>query len=49
MDLNIVLFTSRSGRAYPDIAAQASGFQVVVGGKVRSVGGTSAACPVGSL
>lgn len=36
---------NRSGRAYPDIAAQASGFQVVVGGKVQSVGGTSASCP----
>ena len=44
-----MLFTSRSGRAYPDVAAQASGFQVVVGGKVQSVGGTSASCPVGSL
>jgi len=34
-----------SGRGYPDIAAQASGFQVVVGGKTMSVGGTSASSP----
>jgi tripeptidyl-peptidase-1 len=37
---------SASGRAYPDVAAQGSGFQVVVGGHVISVGGTSASCPV---
>lgn len=34
-----------SGRAYPDVAAQSSGFQVVVGGRVISVGGTSASSP----
>lgn len=37
---------NRSGRAYPDVAAQASGFQVVIGGKVQSIGGTSASCPI---
>lgn len=37
---------SASGRAYPDVAAQSSGFQVVVGGRVISVGGTSASSPV---
>jgi tripeptidyl-peptidase-1 len=37
---------SPSGRAYPDVAAQGLGFQVVVGGSVISVGGTSASSPV---
>lgn len=34
-----------TGRAYPDVAAQGSGFQVVIGGTVNSVGGTSASSP----
>ncbi|KAJ3789832.1 peptidase S8/S53 domain-containing protein [Lentinula aff. detonsa] len=34
-----------SGRAYPDVAAQGEGFQVVVGGRVESVGGTSCSSP----
>lgn len=34
-----------SGRAFPDIAAQARAFQVVRGGKTISVSGTSAASP----
>ncbi|KAJ8517886.1 hypothetical protein ONZ45_g4995 [Pleurotus djamor] len=34
-----------TGRAYPDISALALGFQVVIGGAVHSVGGTSASCP----
>ncbi|KAF8912455.1 peptidase S8/S53 domain-containing protein [Mucidula mucida] len=34
-----------SGRAYPDVAAQGSGFRVVIGGTVNSVGGTSASSP----
>ncbi|KAF9013555.1 subtilisin-like protein [Hymenopellis radicata] len=34
-----------SGRAYPDVAAQGSGFRVVISGTVNSVGGTSASCP----
>ncbi|PPQ71894.1 hypothetical protein CVT24_006868 [Panaeolus cyanescens] len=34
-----------TGRAYPDVSAQASGFQVVVGGRTTSVGGTSASSP----
>ncbi|KAF8625030.1 hypothetical protein AX17_006944 [Amanita inopinata Kibby_2008] len=34
-----------NGRAYPDLSAQAQGFQVVVGGRVLSVGGTSASSP----
>ncbi|KAG2011221.1 tripeptidyl peptidase SED3 [Coprinopsis cinerea AmutBmut pab1-1] len=34
-----------NGRAYPDISAQANGYQVVVGGQVYSVGGTSASSP----
>ena len=41
-----LLPASASGRAYPDVAAQGSGFQVVVGGNVTSVGGTSASSPV---
>nr|VWO97513.1 Oligopeptide transporter OPT-like protein [Ganoderma boninense] len=38
------LFNS-SGRAYPDVSAQARGFQVVVSGRVVPVGGTSASSP----
>lgn len=34
-----------TGRAYPDLAAQGNGFQVVIGGRVSSVGGTSASSP----
>ncbi|THU92986.1 subtilisin-like protein [Dendrothele bispora CBS 962.96] len=41
---NAGLFNT-TGRAYPDVAAQGSGFQVVVGGRVTSVGGTSASSP----
>ena len=37
---------STTGRAYPDVAAQGQGFQVVVGVRVISVGGTSASSPV---
>ncbi|GLB42698.1 putative pro-kumamolisin, activation domain [Lyophyllum shimeji] len=36
---------NETGRAYPDISAQASGYQIVVGGKVTSIGGTSASSP----
>ncbi|KAI0674808.1 family S53 protease-like protein [Trametes maxima] len=41
---NSGLFNS-SGRAFPDIAAQAQGFQVVRNGEVIPVAGTSAASP----
>ncbi|KAJ3872607.1 peptidase S8/S53 domain-containing protein [Lentinula edodes] len=41
---NAGLFNA-SGRAYPDVAAQGEGFQVVVGGRVESVGGTSCSSP----
>ncbi|KAF9070712.1 peptidase S8/S53 domain-containing protein [Rhodocollybia butyracea] len=34
-----------SGRAYPDVSAQGEGFQVVIGGQVGSVGGTSCSSP----
>ncbi|KAL0069551.1 hypothetical protein AAF712_003209 [Marasmius tenuissimus] len=34
-----------SGRAYPDLAAQGTSFQVIVGGRTVSVGGTSASSP----
>jgi len=37
---------SSKGRAYPDISAQGTGFQVVVNGTTVSVGGTSASAPV---
>lgn len=40
------LRNSVSGRAYPDVAAQGEGFQVVVGGRTESVAGTSASSPV---
>ncbi|KII89301.1 hypothetical protein PLICRDRAFT_109130 [Plicaturopsis crispa FD-325 SS-3] len=36
---------NRKGRAVPDVSAQGEGFQVVVGGSVESVGGTSASSP----
>ena len=38
---------SRTGRAYPDVAAQAENFQVVHGGSTVSVAGTSCSAPVG--
>ncbi|EJD43708.1 subtilisin-like protein [Auricularia subglabra TFB-10046 SS5] len=34
-----------TGRGFPDVAAQGSGFQVVIGGRTASVGGTSASSP----
>ncbi|KAJ6568249.1 peptidase S8/S53 domain-containing protein [Mycena vulgaris] len=34
-----------TGRAYPDVSAAANGFQVVIGGRTSSVGGTSASSP----
>jgi len=36
---------NRHGRGFPDVSAQGFNFQVVVGGKTQSVGGTSAAAP----
>ncbi|KAI0079096.1 subtilisin-like protein [Panus rudis PR-1116 ss-1] len=36
---------NKTGRAYPDVAAQGQNFQVVLGGRVISVGGTSASSP----
>lgn len=36
---------NESGRGFPDVAAQGSGFQVVIGGVTNSVGGTSASSP----
>ncbi|KAI0794109.1 subtilisin-like protein [Fomes fomentarius] len=41
---NAGLFNT-TGRAYPDVAAQGQNFQVVIGGRVASVGGTSASSP----
>ncbi|GJE91255.1 subtilisin-like protein [Phanerochaete sordida] len=41
---NAGLFNT-SGRAYPDVAAQGEGFQVVIGGRTESVAGTSASSP----
>lgn len=37
---------SSSGRAYPDISAQAENFQVVIGGITNGVDGTSCSSPV---
>ncbi|KAJ4479142.1 subtilisin-like protein [Lentinula aciculospora] len=34
-----------NGRAFPDVAAQADNFQVVIGGETGLIGGTSAASP----
>lgn len=42
----ILIDVSSTGRAYPDVAAQADNFQVVVGGSVVNVEGTSASSPV---
>ena len=39
---------SPSGRAFPDVAAQGLNYQVIVGGKLYSIGGTSASAPVRS-
>ncbi|KAH9923964.1 subtilisin-like protein [Epithele typhae] len=36
---------NKTGRAYPDVAAQGENFQVVIGGSTTSVGGTSASSP----
>jgi tripeptidyl-peptidase-1 len=36
---------SKTGRAYPDVAAQAVNFQVVIGGQVEGLEGTSCASP----
>ncbi|KAF9448925.1 subtilisin-like protein [Macrolepiota fuliginosa MF-IS2] len=36
---------AKGGRAYPDVSAQSMNFQVVAGGKVISVAGTSASSP----
>jgi len=36
----------RDGRATPDLAALGEGYKVMVGGKTKSVGGTSASCPL---
>ncbi|KAH9940879.1 subtilisin-like protein [Epithele typhae] len=36
---------NKTGRAYPDVAAQGENFQVVIGGRTSSVGGTSASSP----
>ena len=42
----IRLNRSASGRGFPDVAAQGLNFQVVVGGKLYAIGGTSASTPV---
>jgi len=41
------LFNTK-GRAYPDIAAQAENFQIVVGGNTTSIAGTSCSAPTAS-
>ena len=33
------------GRATPDVSALGEGYQVIIGGRAGSVGGTSASCP----
>jgi hypothetical protein len=45
----ILIDDSPTGRAYPDVAAQASNFQIVVGGNVIAVDGTSASSPVSNI
>ncbi|KAF7309949.1 Tripeptidyl-peptidase sed3 [Mycena indigotica] len=42
---NAGLFNTK-GRAFPDVAAQGENFQVVNGGRLGGVDGTSASCPV---
>ncbi|KAG6886113.1 hypothetical protein C0993_002632 [Termitomyces sp. T159_Od127] len=34
-----------TGRAYPDVSAQANNFRVIIGGSLNAVGGTSASSP----
>ncbi|KDQ16562.1 hypothetical protein BOTBODRAFT_252534 [Botryobasidium botryosum FD-172 SS1] len=36
---------NKTGRAYPDVAAQGTGFRIFEGGKESSIGGTSASSP----
>ncbi|KIM88198.1 hypothetical protein PILCRDRAFT_62783 [Piloderma croceum F 1598] len=36
---------NKTGRGYPDVAAQGQGFQVVIGGQIQSIAGTSASSP----
>ncbi|KAH7311834.1 peptidase S8/S53 domain-containing protein [Rhexocercosporidium sp. MPI-PUGE-AT-0058] len=38
-------FFDKSGRAYPDIAAQSTNFAIVASGSTQAVSGTSCACP----
>ncbi|KAK0105521.1 hypothetical protein ONS95_004118 [Cadophora gregata] len=38
-------YFNKSGRAYPDIAAQSTNFVIVASGSAQSVSGTSCACP----
>ncbi|KAH6705429.1 peptidase S8/S53 domain-containing protein [Leptodontidium sp. MPI-SDFR-AT-0119] len=38
-------YFNKSGRAYPDIAAQSTNFVIVASGSAESVSGTSCACP----
>ena len=42
----IPLNRSASGRGFPDVAAHGLNFQVVIGGKIYAIGGTSASSPV---
>jgi tripeptidyl-peptidase-1 len=39
-------YYNAKGRGFPDISAQAQGFRIINGGKVTSIGGTSASAPV---
>jgi len=39
-------YYNTKGRGFPDISAQAQGFRIIDGGKVSSIGGTSASAPV---
>ncbi|KAI5843595.1 peptidase S8/S53 domain-containing protein [Tricharina praecox] len=41
-----VKYFNTTGRGFPDVAAQASNYEVVLGGSARQVSGTSAAAPV---
>jgi len=36
---------NKTGRAYPDVSAQGLDFQIVIGGVVENVAGTSCSCP----
>lgn len=46
LDKKILPFINQTGRAYPDLAGQASRYKIYIGGKSTPVSGTSASAPL---